>query len=45
MRKNKKVPPSWGFGDGTGVIGKETGSPFPAEWAVPDDKTSAAAVS
>ena len=38
FRKNKKVPESWAFGDGTGVAGEPIDSLFPAEWRVPPER-------
>lgn len=35
FRKNKKVPESWAFGDGTSAAGDPIDSVFPAEWRVP----------
>jgi len=38
LRKNKKVPESWAFGDGMGTAGDSIESVFPAEWRVPAER-------
>ncbi|HET8773336.1 MAG TPA: MBL fold metallo-hydrolase [Thermoanaerobaculia bacterium] len=38
FRKNKKVPESWAFGDGTASPGDPIDSCFPPEWRVPTER-------
>ena len=38
LRRSKKVPANWAFGDGTNAAGDPIDSAFSLEWRVPDDR-------